>query len=110
MAIEIAKAQLEETVARDLLTCDEALIFADDVRVYQPPGPSSGKAEHACILVIYNGKVFLVYGESKLTIYSPFDLLSEVKALVMSPSNPLSAAFHLKNDRQLQRSHVIFQS
>jgi hypothetical protein len=33
-----------------------------------------------------------------------------VAALVMSPTNPQSAAFHLKNDKKLDMSHIIFQN
>jgi hypothetical protein len=42
-----------------------------------------------------------------VTIYNPFKL-DEIKALVMSPSNPMSAAFVMKDTHRLNRSHIIF--
>lgn len=42
-------------------------------------------------------------------LYTPFDL-EELQAVVMSPSNPMSAAFKLKDQKKLNRSHIIFQN
>jgi len=53
-----------------------------------------------CIIVIHNMFVYILYKESKASVYVPFSL-EEVQAIVMSPSNPLSAAFHMKSDKKL---------
>ena len=42
-------------------------------------------------------------------LYTPFDL-EELQAVVMSPSNPMSAAFKLKDQKKLNRSHIVFQN
>ena len=42
-------------------------------------------------------------------LYTPFDL-EELSAVVMSPSNPMSAAFKMKDQKKLNRSHIIFQN
>ena len=58
-------------------------------------------------MVIINSQIYLFYKESMVTIYNPFKL-DEIKALVMSPSNPMSAAFVMKDTHRLNRSHIIF--
>ena len=60
-------------------------------------------------MVIVDSQIFLFYKESLVTIYNPFRL-NEVAALVMSPSNPMSAAFLMKDPQRLTRSHIIFQN
>ena len=60
-------------------------------------------------MVIVDCKVYLMYKDSKRTIYTPFDL-TELTSLVMSPSNPMSAAFKLKDQEKLGRSHIVFQN
>ena len=50
-----------------------------------------------------------MFKDSKKTIYTPFGL-QELTALVMSPNNPMSAAFKLKDGDRLGRSHIVFQN
>ena len=60
-------------------------------------------------LVIVEQRVYIIYKESKKNAYSPFDL-EEIAAVVMSPSNPMSAAFRMKDSKKFGRSHIIFQN
>jgi len=51
----------------------------------------------------------LFYKDSKATIFNPIKL-SEIRAIVMSPSNPMHAAFEVKDPARLGRSHIVFKS
>ena len=58
-------------------------------------------------LIIIDQRVYILYKESKSSAYAPFDL-QEIAAVVMSPSNPMSAAFRMKDPKKFGRSHIIF--
>jgi len=47
-------------------------------------------------LIVVDQRVYILYKESKSSAYAPFDL-EEIAAIVMSPSNPMSAAFRMKD-------------
>ena len=61
------------------------------------------------ILCFVDTKVYMIFKGNKTSIYWPFDL-QELSAIVMSPSNPMSAAFKLKDQNKLGRSHIVFQN
>lgn len=48
-----------------------------------------------------------MYKDTFVNMYTPFDL-EELAAVVMSPSNPMSAAFRMKQSDKLNRSHIVF--
>ena len=89
-------------ITTDYLTCDQVFIFSDEITIYHE------KIQNA-ILAVIDTKVFLLFKESKSSIYRPFDL-EELSAIVMSPSNPMSAAFKMKDQNKLKRSHIVFQN
>jgi len=84
----------------DYLNSDQVRIFSDEISIYQSKVIAS-------IMVIVDSQIFLFYKESMVTIYNPFKL-NEIEALVMSPSNPMSAAFLMKDPQRFNRSHIIF--
>ena len=91
-----------DDIEKNYLTSDRVLVFSDEITIYQ-------KKIIDATLVIVDCKVYLLYKDSKRTIYTPFDL-TELTSLVMSPSNPMSAAFKLKDQERLGRSHIVFQN
>ena len=60
-------------------------------------------------MVILDKMVYFVYKESKCLVLDPLKL-GQISALVMSPSQPMSAAFKLNDAQNMRRSHVIFQN
>lgn len=50
-----------------------------------------------------------MFKDSRNIVYTPFDI-EEIAAIVMSPSNPMSAAFRMKDQNKFSRSHIIFQN
>ena len=54
-------------------------------------------------------RVYILFKESLNNMYTPFDL-EEIAAVIMSPSNPMSASFRMKDPARIGRSHVIFQN
>jgi len=60
-----------------------------------------------CYLAIVDQRVYILFKDSMANVYTPFDL-EELSAVVMSPSNPMSAAFKLKDSKKLNRSHIVF--
>jgi len=60
-----------------------------------------------CNLAIVDQRVYIMFKDSNANLYTPFDL-EDLSAVVMSPSNPMSAAFKLKDTKKLNRSHIVF--
>jgi hypothetical protein len=77
-------------------------LFSDEVSIFQNKVIASA-------MVIVDSEIYFFYKESMVTIYNPFKL-DEIKALIMSPSNPMSAAFVMKDPQRFNRSHIIFQN
>jgi len=48
-----------------------------------------------------------MFKDTLRNMYTPFDL-TEIAAVIMSPTNPMSAAFRMKDSNKLGRSHIIF--
>lgn len=93
----------ENDITRDFLTSDQTFVFSDEVLLFF----DSRIIE--CILVIVDTTIYVLYKDTYRNILSPFEL-EELSAIIMSPSNPMSAAFKLKDDKKLSRSHIIFQN
>ena len=101
---EEAKLLVDENdITRDFLSSDQTFVFSDEVTLY-----FDGKIIE-CILVIVDQTVYLLFKDTYRNIISPFNLI-ELAAVIMSPSNPMSAAFKMKDDKKLNRSHIIFQN
>jgi len=77
-------------------------IFSDEISIFQ-------NKVIASVMVIVDSEIYLFYKESNVTIYNPFKL-EEIRALILSPSNPMSAAFHMKDPLRFNRSHIMFQN
>lgn len=87
-------------MTRDLLTSDQTFVFSDEMIIFE------AKILHTFLIVV-DQRIYILYKESKMSAYAPFDL-EEVAAVVMSPSNPMSAAFRMKDTKKFGRSHIIF--
>jgi len=85
-----------------LLTSDQTFVFSDEMIIYESKILTT-------FFVIVEQKVYILYKESKMNAYPPFDI-EEIAAVVMSPSNPMSAAFRMKDSKKFNRSHIIFQN
>ena len=59
------------------------------------------------VLVVLNNVVYLLYKDSKNTMYTPFKV-KDIAAMIMSPTLHTAAAFKLRDSRKLKRSHIIF--
>jgi hypothetical protein len=91
-----------DDITRDYLSSEQAFIFSDQITIFHE------KIVEACLTIV-DMKVYFMFKSTKSSIYKPFDL-SELSAIVMSPSNPMSAAFRLKDQNKLGRSHIVFQN
>ena len=78
-----------EDLTRDFLTSDQAFIFSDEMIIFDQRIITS-------VLAIVDQKVYICYKDTLANLYTPFDL-EELAAVVMSPSNPMSAAFRMKD-------------
>ena len=92
----------EADVTRDFLTSDQSFVFSDEMIIFD-------QKIHTSVLVIVDQRVYILFKDSLQNMYTPFDL-EELAAVVMSPSNPMSAAFRLKDQNKFGRSHIIFQN
>ena len=59
--------------------------------------------------IIVEQKVYILFKDTLGNMYTPFNL-EELAAVVMSPSNPMSAAFRMKDQKKFGRSHIVFQN
>ena len=89
-------------ITRDFLSCDQSFIFSDELIIFDSKIIET-------IFAIVDQKVYILYKDTKMNVYTPFDL-EELAAVVMSPSNPMSAAFRMKDCKKLNRSHIVFQN
>ena len=96
------KIGLDDLSTRDFLTSDQCFIFSDELTIFD-------QKIMTCIFTIVDQKVYIMFKDSMINVYTPFDL-EELGAIVMSPSNPMSAAFRMKQQDKLNRSHIIFQN
>ena len=87
-------------MTKDVLTCDQTFVFSDEIILFD-------NRVIECILVIVDQRVYLMFKDTLRNVYTPFDL-EELSAVIMSPSNPMSASFRLKDQNKLGRSHIIF--
>ena len=85
------------------MSSDQSFIFTDEIILYD-------QKVITCNLAIVDQRVYIMFKNmTSSNLYTPFDL-EELQAVVMSPSNPMSAAFKLKDQKKLNRSHIIFQN
>ena len=89
-------------ITRDLLTSDQSFVFSDELTIFD-------RKLVATLLVVLDQRVYILFKDSLNVVYTPFDL-EEIAAVVMSPSNPMSAAFRMKDQNKFKRSHIIFQN
>ena len=89
-------------ITRDFLSSDQSFVFSDEMIIYDTGIVNA-------YLVIVDQRIYIMFKESLSNMYTPFDL-EELAAVIMSPSNPMSAAFRLKDHNKMQRSHIIFQN
>jgi len=80
---------VKEDITQDYLTSDQAFVFSDEITIFHD------KIVEA-VLTIVDMQVYFLFKSTKSSIYKPFEL-TELSAIVMSPSNPMSAAFKLKD-------------
>ena len=80
---------VREDLTRDFLTSDQAFIFSDEMIIFD-------QRIITCVLAIVDQRVYILYKDTNGNLYTPFDL-EELAAVVMSPSNPMSAAFRMKD-------------
>ena len=93
---------LDDLSTCDFLTSDQCFIFSDELIIFD-------KKIMTCLLAVVDQRVYIMYKDTYVNVYTPFDL-EELAAVVMSPSNPMSAAFRMKQQDKLNRSHIIFQN
>lgn len=90
-------------ITRDFLSSDQSFIFSDEMTIYD-------QKIITCNLAIVDQRVYILFNDkAHSNLYTPFDL-EELQAVVMSPSNPMSAAFKMKDQKKLNRSHIVFQN
>ena len=80
----------ENNITRDILTHDQSFIFSDEMIVYDDRKIVNTE------FYIVDQRFYIVFKDSRNIVYTPFDI-EEVAAVVMSPSNPMSAAFRMKD-------------
>ena len=80
---------LDDLSTCDFLTSDQCFIFSDELIIFD-------QKIMTCLLAVVDQRVYIMYKDSFVNVYTPFDL-EELAAVVMSPSNPMSAAFKLKD-------------
>lgn len=71
------------------MSSDQCFIFSDEMIVFDQKIVTAN-------FVVVDQKVYILFKESLGNMYTPFDL-TELAAVVMSPSNPMSAAFRMKD-------------
>jgi hypothetical protein len=79
----------EIDITKDFLTSDQSFIFSDEIIIFDQKIVTA-------TFVIVDQKVYILFKESLGSMYTPFNL-DELAAIVMSPSNPMSAAFRMKD-------------
>lgn len=79
------------------------LLFSDILYIYQE------KKVIETLLTVLHNTVYLMYKDSKNTMYTPFKV-KDIQAMIMSPTLHTAASFKLKNPLKLKRSHIIFQN
>lgn len=73
----------------DFLSSDQSFIFSDEMFIFDQKIIN-------CLLAVVDQRVYIMFKENMTNMYTPFDL-EEIAAIVMSPSNPMSAAFRMKD-------------
>ncbi len=76
-------------ITRDFLSSDQSFVFSDEMIIYDTGILNS-------YFAIVDQRVYILFKESMKNMYTPFDL-EEIAAVIMSPTNPMSAAFRLKD-------------
>ena len=87
----------------DFLQSNQVPIFTDNITLYR-----DGEM-FKCHLCIIDVMVFVLYREKKTLAQTPFKI-EDLEEMIMSPSQPTSSAFKLKDTQKYGRSHCIFQS
>ena len=87
-------------ITRDFLSSDQSFVFSDEMIIYDTGIVNS-------YFAIVDQRIYIMFKESMRNMYTPFDL-EELAAVIMSPTNPMSAAFRFKDQNRIKRSHIIF--